>query len=149
MKRFRTALNAGDPIPDPPFQKRNLDPYNSNADKEIFYGHANSQVVGTWIQNRITSQAFAMVLMKKKLFAFQDPTTRLLKFDGIVMLKIVLTALDPSVVVDVELLRWKLENMKLHPFKNDVTAMCTKIEDLMNHIEGLGQKCESIQRCTR
>ena len=64
------------------------------------------------------------------------------------MLKIVLTALDPSVVVGVELLRSKLENMKLAPFKNNVNDMCTEIEDLVHRIEGLGQKCELIQPYT-
>ena len=81
--------------------------------------------------------------MKKRLFAFQDPTTQLLTFDGILMLKIALTALDPSVVVRVKLLRSKLESMKLAPFHNNVSDMCPEIEDLMNRIEGLGQKCES------
>ena len=57
IKRFRTALNAGDPIPDPPFQKRDLDPANSNADKETFYDRVNSQVVGTWIQNTLPAKS--------------------------------------------------------------------------------------------
>ena len=51
-------------------------------------------------------------------------------------------------MVGVELLRSKLENMKLAPFRNNVNDMCTEIEDLVHRIEGLGQKCESIQRYT-
>ena len=64
------------------------------------------------------------------------------------MLLIVLLMLNPSVVVGVEIMRKKLETMKLAPFKNNVEDMCTKIEDLVNKIEGAGEKCESICRYT-
>ena len=64
------------------------------------------------------------------------------------MLLIVLLTLNPSVVVGVEIMRKKLETMKLAPFKNNVDDMCTEIEELVNKIEGAGEKCESIRRYT-
>ena len=90
-KRFSTALNPGDLIPAPPFQKRALDPANSNPDKVLFYERVNSQVVATWIQNTFTTQSFAKLLLKKKQFTFVDQTNGLQTFDGVIMLFSALT----------------------------------------------------------
>ena len=83
---------------------------------------------------------------EKELFTFVNPSNRLLTFDGVIMLFLVLTTLDPSVVVGVKVMRKKLENMKLCNYKNNVDDMCTAIEELMEKIEGAGKKCESIRR---
>jgi hypothetical protein len=45
-------------------------------------------------------------------------------------------------------MRKKLETMKLGSHKNNVDDMCTEIEELMEKIEGAGEKCESIRRYT-
>ena len=43
-------------------------------------------------------------------------------------------------------MRKKLETMKIGNYQNSVENMCTKIEELMEKIEGSGERCESIRR---
>ena len=64
------------------------------------------------------------------------------------MLFSALTTLDPTIVVGIEIMRKKLETMKLGSHRNNVEDMCTEIEELMNKIEGAGKKCDSIRRYT-
>ena len=146
IKGFGTALAPGDPIPDPPFAKRALDPANHDADKTLFYERVDSHVVAEWLKNIFDTQSFAKILLERAKFTFVDQTTGVQSFDGVIMLKWVLNKLDPSVVVGVELLRKKLETIRLHQYKNNVEDMCTVIRETMKMIEGSGNKCESIRR---
>ena len=146
LKRFGTAIAPGAPIPKPPFHKRALDPANNDADKTIFYERVDSHVSAEWLKNVFDTQSYAKILLERDFFTFVDQTTGLQSFDGVVMLFIVLNKLDPSVVVGIELLRKKLETIRLHQYKNNVDDMCTVIRETMKLIEGSGNKCESIRR---
>ena len=88
--------------------------------------------------------SYAKLLLKKKLFTFVNPSNGLMTFDGVIMLLLVLTTLDPSVVVGIEIMRKKLETMKLGNYRYSIKNMCTKIEELMEKIEGTGENYESI-----
>ena len=113
-----------------------------------FFDRVDSQVVATWIQNTFSTQSFSKIFLKKEQFTFVNGTSGLETYDGVIMLFLVLTLLDPSVVVGIKIIRKKLETMKLAPFKNNVDEMCTQIKELMYKIEGAGEKCESIRRYT-
>ena len=55
FERFGTALAPGAAIPNPPFQKRALNPATNDDDKVTFYSCVDSQVVATWIKETFTS----------------------------------------------------------------------------------------------
>ena len=59
ITRFSTRLNQGNSIPDPPFEKRALDPANDEDNRTIFYERVDSQVVATWIQATFTTTSYA------------------------------------------------------------------------------------------
>ena len=56
--------------------------------------------------------------------------------------------MDPSLTVNVETLRAKIETTKLHNFGNDVDAMLTDIEETYQRIQHMNATCESIIRYT-
>ena len=145
--RFGTALANGAPIPAAPWTKRQLNPATSANDKAAFYEKVHSHVIAEWLKNVLDEISYASLLLKKKEFTFtsQDGTE---SYDGLVMLKLVLTRFDPSVAVGVEKLRVKLETFRLFQYGNNVDSMCTAIEETMRQIEGLGKECESIRRYT-
>ena len=146
-KRFGTALAHNAPIPQAPFLKTALDPSNNANDKTTFYDRVHSHVVAEWLKNTLDDASYATLLLKKKHFCFTDANGAQ-SFDGPTMLKLVLTKLDPSVVVGVEVLRMKLEVCRLYQFGNNVDKMCTYIEETMKQIDGLGKDCDSIRRYT-
>ena len=103
-KRFGIAIAQGNPIPAPPFTKRDLNPANNDADKPLFYERVDSHVVAEWLKNILDTQSFAKILLEQNKFTFADQATGVQSFDGVILLKIVLDKLDPSVVVGIELL---------------------------------------------
>ena len=148
LARFDTAIGKDDEIPEAPHGKRTLDPANVEADKITFYDRVDSNVVAEWLKNVIDDVSFARLLLKKSVFSFVDAATGTVSFDGPLMLKIALSKLDPNVVVGIELLRQRLETIRLHTFKNNVDEMCDEIEGIMKQIEGIKKDCESIRRYT-
>ena len=54
--------------------------------------------------------------------------------------------IDPSLTVNVETLRAKIESTKLHGYENNVDAMLTDIEDTYQRICHMDATCESILR---
>jgi flagellar biosynthesis chaperone FliJ len=148
LARFDTAIGKDEKIPAAPHGKRTLDPANVDADKVTFYDRVDSNVVAEWLKNVLDDISFARLLLKKTVFSFVDAATGTVSFDGPLMLKIALSKLDPNVVVGIELLRQKLETIRLHTFKNNVDEMCDEIEGIMKQIEGSDKHCESIRRYT-
>ncbi len=145
--RFATALAHGNQIPQAPWTKQGLDPTNVPNDKVTFYERVHSHVIAKWIKNMLDDVLYSNLLLKKNEFSFIDADGAE-SYDGLVMLKLVLTKLDPSVIVGVEVLRMKLNKCRLFQYINNIDKMCTDIEETMKQLQGLGKDCESIRRYT-
>ncbi len=80
-----------------------------------------------WVKNILDDVLYSNLLLKKNKFSFTDADGAE-SYDGLIMLKLTLTKLDPSVVVGVEVLCMKLEKCQLFQYSNNVDKMCTDIE---------------------
>ena len=145
LKRFGTAIAETDPIPSAPFTKRDLDPANDADDKKLFYERVDANVVTEWIPQVLDDVSYSTLLLSMDEFTFVD-TNGSQTFEGTIMLKKVLDELDPCVVVGVENLRKKLEEIRLDKYNENVKDMITDIEHTYKQILALGKDCESIRR---
>lgn len=68
--------------------------------------------------------------------------------NGPCLLHLLWKKFDPSLTVNVEPLRAKIETTKVHTYKNDVGAMSTDIEETYQRIQHINDNCESILRYT-
>ncbi len=59
-------------------------------------------------------------------------------------MKAIYDKIDPNVTIGVELLRTKIEQTKLHQFKNNVEDMLTSIEESYHKIVENKSSCEFI-----
>ena len=144
---FGTAIPDADPIPVAPFQERALDPANVPADEATFYKRVHSLVVTELIKNSFVEEEYAKLTLRKKEFAFYD-SRGYENIDGACLLKAIFDKIDPNVIVGVDLLRQKIEQTKLHQFKNNVDDMLTSIEESYQKIIENRSSCESIRRYT-
>lgn len=145
IKRFGTAIATTDPIPAAPFTKRDLDPANNANNKTTFYERVDAHVIDEWVKNVLDDVSYSTLLLSSDSFTFVDENGAQ-SFDGTIMLKYVLDELDPTVVGGVEILRKKLEEIRLHQYKDNVKNMITDIKMTMKQILALGKDCESIRR---
>jgi len=144
---FGTSIPDGDPIPPAPFQERVLDPANNADDEATFYERVHSLVLTELIKNSLVEEEYAKLTLRKKEFAFYD-SRGYENIDGACLLKAIYDKIDPNVIVGVELLRTKIEQTKLHQFKNNVDDMLTSIEESYQKIVENKSSCESIRRYT-
>ena len=114
------------------------------ADKEVFYKRVYCNVITEFLKNVLDAPGLQQIIKKLAPYAFRDADDGSLSFDGSLMLWLVVSKIDPSVIVGVELHRQKLENMKLHEYKNNVSDMCNTIERHYQRILSLNSDCESI-----
>ena len=106
-----------------------LDPANDPAHKELFYSRVDSQVVAELIKNILTDAEYAKLTLKRSIFTFEDDTTGIDLIYGPCLLKLLMDRVDPNIVIGIEVLRAKLESVKLHSFGNNVDAMLTDMEE--------------------
>ena len=123
-----------------------LDPANSQDDKKTFYSRVDSQVVTELIKNILNDTDYSKLILKRSMFTFEDDSTGIGLIDGPCLAKLLMDRVDPNVVVGVEVLRQKLENVKLHPFKNNVDLMLMDMEENYLKILENHSTCESIRR---
>ena len=97
------------------------------------------------IKNIFTKAEYFKLMLKKKMFTFQDDTTVYKIIDGTCLLKLLFDCIGPNVVVGVEVLLQNLEATKLHPCQNDVDAMLTDMKESYSEIINNKSTCESIR----
>ena len=148
LKIYGTAVAETDAIPDGPFKLKALDPANNATDKETFFKRVHRNVLSEFLKNILDKHGLQQLIQKLTPYAFVDQDDGSLSFDGSLMLWLVVSKIDPSVIVGVETHRQKLENMKLHEYNNNVSDMCDDIERHYNRILSLNSDCESILRYT-
>ena len=117
-------------------------------DKEVFYKCVHCNVLSEFLKNVLDQDGIQQIIKKMTPYAFGDPDDGSLSFDGSLMLWFVVTKIYPTIIVGVETHRQKLETMKLHKYKNNVSDMCKAIELHYNCIIALKSTCESIVRYT-
>ena len=115
-KRYSTAIAEGDVLPPSPFKVTQLDPANDPTHKELFYSRVDSQVVMELIKNILTDAEYAKLMLKRSIFTFEDDTTGIDLIDGPCLLRLLMDRVDPNIVSGIEVLRAKLESVKLHSF---------------------------------
>ena len=123
-----------------------LDPANDTAHKELFYSRVDLQVVVELIKNILTDAEYAKLMLKRSIFTFEDDTTGIDLIDGPCLLKLLMDHVDPNIVIGIEVLRAKLESVKLHSFGNNIDAMLTDMEEYYVKILDNHSTCESIRR---
>ena len=133
-------------LPPTPFKVTQLDPANDHAHKELFYSRVDSQVVAELIKNILTDAEYAKLMLKRSIFKFEDDITGIDLIDGPCLLKLLMDRVDPNIVIGIEVLRAKLEFVKLHSFGNNVDAMLTDMEENYGKILDNHSTCESIRR---
>ena len=145
-KRYSNAIAEGDVLPPTPFKATQLDPANNPDHKELFYSRVDSQVVAELIKNILTDSEYAKLMLKRSIFTFEDDTTGINLIDGPCLLKWLMDRVDPNIFIGIEVLRAKLELVKLHSFGNNVDAMLTDMEENYVKILDKHSTCESIRR---
>jgi len=125
--RFGEPIAPGDPIPEPPFQLKELDPASNDEHKKLFYRRVDSNVVVANIQNCLTPSGYEDLLLQKDKFTFSNASGEL-EYDSAVMLLLICQKLDPSTVVGYDMLIEELRSMKLGDYNNDVDKMLTAME---------------------
>ena len=77
---------------------------------------------------------------------FEDDTTGINLIDEPCLLKLLMDRVNPNIVIGIEVLRAKLESVKLHCFGNNVDAMLTDMGE--NYVKTLDNhsNCESIRQ---
>ena len=128
-KRYSNAIAEGDALPPTPFKVTQLDPANDPAHNELFYSRVDSQVVAELIKNILTDAEYAKLMLKRSIFKFEDDTTGIDLIDSPCLLKLLMDRVDPNIVIGIQVLRAKLESVKLHSFGNNVDAMLTDMEE--------------------
>ena len=148
MKIFGTAVAEGDPVPAGPYALRALNPATSDEDKRLFYQRVHRHVAAEWLKNILDEDGRSELLQKMDHYAFIDAGDGTKHLDGPTMLWFMMNKIDPSTIVGVEILRQKIETIRLHQHNNDVDLMITDIEKSFKRIKSLGGTCNSIIRYT-
>ena len=128
-KRSSTTIAEGDALPPTPFKVTQLYPANNPAHKELFYSQLYLQVVAELINNILTDAEYAKLMLKRSIFTFEDDTTGIDLIDGPCLVKLLIDRVDPNIVIGIEVLRAKLESVKLHSFGNNVDSVLMDMEE--------------------
>ena len=127
---------------------RELDLEN-NLDDQKNYSQVHSKVLHQLIVNSITSSGYSKVVQgHMHEISFEYPVTGLLVVDGLCLIYLIWKHVDPSLNVNVEILREKIESMKLHNYDKNVDDMLTEIEECYERIINMNFSSESILRYT-
>ena len=81
-------------------------------------------------------------MLKRSIFTFEDNTTGIDLIDGPFLLKLLMDRVDPNIVIGIEVLRAKLESVKIYSFVNNVDAMLTDMEENYVKILDNHSNCE-------
>ena len=146
-KRYVGDLAHNAALPQGPYVMQQLDPENSMADRATFYKQVDANVVHQLMVNSITATGYSNVIQgHEDEISYTCPVTGSIVVDGPSLLHLIWQKVDPSLTVNVETLRAKIESTKLHTYENNVDAMLTEIEDTYQRIRHMDATCESILR---
>ena len=143
IKRFSAAVTAPTALPAPPFTVCAIDPSAHDPDKVTLYDRVNASVLVKFIENVLSTLGFQDLLLQHDAFTFTDATSGEVHFDGPTMLKLILTQIDPDMIVGMDSLKAQLESMKLHDFGNDVGKMLTKMQGIYQTLKENGHTLDS------
>ena len=93
---------------------RQLDPENDMADRATFHKQVDANVVHQFLVNSITATGYSNVIQgHEDEMGFTCPATGSIVVDGPSLLHLIWQKVDPSLAVNVETLRAKIESTKL------------------------------------
>lgn len=131
-KRYGTALAWNAPIPassqNALWIQRDIDPANSDPDKDVFYDRVDGSVVAQALNNTLTPSAINNLDLKRHFFTFADANGHHHQ-DGPTMLLMILQKVDPSTSVSTENHRKNIEQATMQPFNNVVPDLISYIEN--------------------
>ena len=99
-----------------------------------------SSIISKWITNLMTPEAFKDIMLDKSKFQFRRLSNGQIENDGPIMLKLILTKINPSTRVGVRNLINKLIKMNLADYKEDVVAMVNAFQSTYNKIKAKDEK---------
>ena len=99
-----------------------------------------SSIISKWITNSMTPEAVKDIMLDKSKFQFRRVSNGQIENDGPIMLKLILTKINPSTRVGVRNLINKLTKMNLADFKEDVVAMVNAFQSTYNEIKSKDDK---------
>ena len=109
----------------------------------------DANVVHQLMVNSITATGYSNVIQgHEDEISYTCPVTGFIVVDGPSLLHLIWQKVDPSLTVNVEMLRAKIGSAKLNGYENNVDTMLTEIEDTYQRIRHMDAMCESILRYT-
>ena len=99
-----------------------------------------SSIISKWLANSMTAEALKDIMLDKDKFQFRRVSNGQIENDGIIMLKLILTKINPSTRVGVRNLINKLIKMDLADYKEDVVAMVNAFQSTYNEIKAKDDK---------
>ena len=108
--------------------------------QETIQNCIHSSIISKWITNSMTLEAFKDIMIDKSTFQFRSLSNGQIKNDGPIMLKLILTEINPSTRVGVKNLINKLTKMNLSDYKKDVDAMVNSFQSTYNEIKSKDDK---------
>ena len=113
---------------------------SSSLTEDIIQKQIRSSIIAKWLTNSMTPEAFKDVMLDKSKFQFRRLSNGQIENDGIIMLKLILTKINPSTRVGVRNLINKLTKMDLADYKEDVVAMVNAFQSTYNKIKAKDDK---------
>ena len=146
-KRYVGDLAHDAPLPAGPHAMRQLDLENDLADRVTFYKQVDANVVHQFLVNSIAAMGYSNALQgHEDEISFTCPVAGSIVVDCPCLLHLVWLKVDPSLAVNVETLRAKIESTNLHGYETIVDEMLTDIEETYQRICHMDVTCESIVR---
>ena len=112
----------------------------STLTEDIVQKRIRSSLISKWLINSMTEDAIDDIMLDKEKFQFKRASTGQIENDGPIMLKLVLTKINPSTRVGVSNSIAKLTRMNLADYKEDVVAMVNAFQTTYNKIKAKDKK---------
>ena len=112
----------------------------STLTQEVIQKRIRSSIIAKWLVNSMTPEAFKDIMLDKDKFQFRRLSNGQIENDGIIILKLILTKINPSTRVGVRNLINKLTKMNLADYKEDVVAMVNAFQSTYNEIKAKDDK---------
>ena len=91
------------------------------------------------VKNGIAVSAWEDLMLQQDKFAYADPVSGRIEYDGPTMIYLIFEKIDPSTIVGFDSLLKNLETMKLGDFSNNVDTMLTRMVALYSTLYDNGQ----------
>ena len=114
-----------------------IDPDTQVNDRLIFFARVRLEMIAKGIQAHISKASFQDFLLEKKCFEWAGANGDQ-KWDGLVMLWLILKKINPTTQVGISNLKDTIEQATLHKSSNNVVVMLDRMQQHLEDIEDRG-----------